>query len=239
MEKKPKVVILCGGKGTRAFPFTEYLPKPMMPIGGSPIIVQLIKSFIHQGYKDFVLASGYRYSVLEDYFDGKDLGANIEILFTGEEANTGERIYKCRDVVGDTFIATYADGLCDIRFSNLLDFHSSHPGLATLVSMPMYSQYGVLTLDNSGQVKRFREKPLINEHWINAGFVVFDKKIFDYWEGNDLEREVFPNLIERDLVYAYRHNGFFKSMDNYKDSLEFEAIIKKGNVPWLAPDLIE
>lgn len=232
-----KVVILCGGKGIRAFPFTNYLPKPMMPIGGSPIIAQLIKSFIHQGFTEFVLAAGYRKAVLEDYFENKNLGATIDIIDTGEDSNTGDRIYNCRDLVGESFIATYADGLCDAPLDALVDYHHTHPGLATMVSVPMYSQYGVLSLAENGQVERFREKPLIQEHWINAGFIVFDKEVFQHWEGSDLEREVFPNLISKKLVYAYRHHGFFKSLDNYKDAVEFEDIVDTGNVPWLAKEI--
>jgi len=232
-----KVIILCGGKGIRAFPFTKYLPKPMMPIGGSPIIAQLIKSFIHQGFNEFILAAGYRKSVLEDYFENKNLGATIEIVDTGEDSNTGDRIYNCRELVGDHFIATYADGLCDVPLHSLVDFHMSHPGLATMVSVPMYSQYGVLSLSDEGKVSCFREKPLIKEHWINAGFIVFDKEVFQHWNGSDLEREVFPNLINNGAAYAYRHHGFFKSMDNYKDAVEFEDIIDAGNVPWFSKEL--
>lgn len=237
-DKSMKVVILCGGKGIRAFPFTNYLPKPMIPIGGSPIIAQLIKSFIHQGFTQFILAAGYRKAVLEDYFEGKDLGgATIDIVDTGEESNTGDRIYSCRGLVGKNFIVTYGDGLCNVPLNKLVDYHHTHQGLATMVSVPMYSQYGVLALSEDGCVELFREKPLIREHWINAGFIVFDKKVFQHWKGSDLEREVLPNLINKRLLYAYRHQGFFKSLDSYKDSVEFEEIVDAGDVPWLAKEI--
>ena len=227
-----KVIILCGGKGTRAFPFTKYLPKPMMPLGGSPIIVQVIKNFIHQGFTNFVLAAGYLKVALDDYFEGKDIGATIQVVDTGEESNTGERVYACREFLGDRFIVTYADGLCDVRLDTLLQFHDEHKGCASIVSVPMRSQYGVLTIADNGKVKEFREKPVIDNHWINAGYIVFNKSVFSTWQGQDLEREVLPNLIYKGLGYSYRHTGFFKSMDGYKDAAEFEELLKSDTVPW-------
>ena len=227
-----KVVILCGGKGIRAFPFTEYLPKPMLPVAGSPIIMHVIKSFLAQGFDEFVLAAGYRKDVLYDYFDRKEFGAKVEIMDTGEETDTGGRVLACREHVGDTFIATYSDGLCDVPLAKLLEFHNSHDGLATITSVSMYSQYGVLDVNSGGKVTALREKPLLREHWINAGFIVFDKKVFDHWEGENLERDVFSHLIENGLVYTYRHNGFFKSLDSYKDQREFEELVTDGVLPW-------
>ena len=163
-----KVVILCGGKGIRSFPFTNYLPKPMMPLRGTPIIVHVIKSFIAQGFNDFVLAAGYRKSVLDDYFEGKDLGARIRVVDTGEDTNTGGRIHACRELLGPRFIATYADGLCDVPLARLVSFHESHGGLATITSVLMASQYGVLSVNKDGQVAQMREKPVVEDHWINA-----------------------------------------------------------------------
>lgn len=217
----------------RAFPFTEYLPKPMLPVGGSPIVVQVIKSFIKQGYTDFLLAAGYRKNVLDDYFEGKDLGADIHVLDTGEEADTAERVFACEEYVDDTFLVTYADGLCDIPIHKLLDFHQSHPGLATITSVPMYSQYGVLDVATDGKVMRLREKPLIREHWINAGFILFDRSVFKHWQGTNMESHVFPHLVSQGLAYTYRHEGFFRSLDSYKDQVEFEKIlIGRGELPW-------
>jgi len=227
-----EVVILCGGKGIRAFPFTEYLPKPMLPVAGSPIIMHVIQSFLAQGFDKFVLAAGYRKDVLYDYFDCKEFGAKVEIIDTGEETDTGGRVLACREHVGDTFIVTYSDGLSDVPLAKLLEFHNSHEGLVTITSVSMYSQYGVLDVNSGGRVLALREKPLLREHWINAGFIVFDKEVFNHWVGENLESEVFPNLIENDLVYTYRHDGFFKSLDSYKDQREFEDLVKDGVLPW-------
>lgn len=231
-----QVVILCGGKGVRSFPFTNYLPKPMMPVGGTPIVVHVIRSFAHQGFTDFVLAAGYRKSVLKDYFEGKDLGVKIQILDTGDDTDTGGRVIACREQIRGTFIVTYSDGLCDVPLARLLEFHRAHGGLATITSVPMYSQYGVMSVANNGKVVELREKPLIDEHWINAGFIVFEPDVFKDWEGENLERQVLPRLIEKGSVYSYRHVGFFKSVDNYKDVMEFEELLDKGGCPWMVKE---
>ena len=230
-----KVVILCGGKGTRAYPFTEYLPKPMLPVDGTPILVQVMRLFASQGIRDFVLSVGYRKEVIEDYFEGKQTEWNVEFVDTGVETNTGGRILGCKDVVGETFFATYADGLANVSLRALLDFHQSHEGLATITTVPLRSQYGTLVTDPSERVLSFREKPVLREHWINAGFFVLDRAVFEHWKGDDLEREVFPNLASKGLVYGHRHDGFFKSMDSYKDQLEFEQLVRSGEAPWMKP----
>jgi glucose-1-phosphate cytidylyltransferase len=228
-----KVVILCGGKGFRSFPFTSYLPKPMMPIGGTPIVVHIIRSFIHQGFKEFILAVGYRKSVLHDYFENKHLGATIEVIDTGDDTDTGGRILACRERIDGTFIATYSDGLCDVPLDGLLEFHRSHNGLVTITSVPMFSQYGVMTVADNGKVEQLREKPVIKEHWINAGFIVVEPAVFDHWEGENLEREILPGLVGKGMVYSYRHAGFFKSVDNYKDVIEFEELLENDLQPWI------
>jgi len=227
-----KVLILCGGTGIRAFPFTEYLPKPMLPVNGSPVIVHIIKSFIAQGFHEFVLAAGHRKNVLDDYFEGKDLGCTIEIVDTGQDADTGRRILACRDRLGDRFIATYGDGLSNLRLRSVLDFHEQHGKLATVTVVPLFTQYGVLEAEPSGRVQRMIEKPTLREHWINIGFMVFEKAVFEHWAGDNLERDVLPNLVEQQQLYMYRHEGFFKSVDSYKDQQDFEELVKQGSVPW-------
>lgn len=231
-----KVVILCGGKGTRAYPFTEYLPKPMLPVDGSPIIVQVMRLFAAQGIRDFVLAAGHRKAVIVDYFDGKYPEWKIDIRDTGEDTDTGGRILACRDVLGDRFFATYADGLADVDLGALVRFHEKSGGLVTITSVPLVSQYGTLGLDGEGRVNEFLEKPVLREHWINAGFFVMEKGVFDRWEGSNLERDVLPRLARSGHVFAYRHDGFFKSMDSYKDQQEFEALVARGSRPWRRAD---
>jgi glucose-1-phosphate cytidylyltransferase len=209
----------------------------MLPLGGTPVIVHIIKNFIRQGFREFILAAGYRKSVLDDYFDGKNFGAKIEIVDTGEDADTGTRVRACRDRLdGEPFVVTYGDGLCDVPLTALVDFHRRHSGLVTITSMPMASQYGVLWVDENGQVERFAEKPLIEHHWINVGFMVFNPEALDHFSGDSLETQIVPDLIKQGQVYSYRHTGFFKSVDSYKDVVEFEEFFNTDadNVPWIA-----
>lgn len=227
-----KVVILCGGKGIRAFPFTEYLPKPMLPVGGSPILVQIIRSFMDQGFSEFVLAAGHRKETLDDYFEGKNLGCSVDIVDTGEDSDTGERIRKCQHLVGEQFMATYGDGLSDVPLQKLVAFHKAHGGMMTVTSVPMFTQYGVLDCDNSGKVVQMREKPTLHDHRINIGFFVMNKTVFNHWQGTNLEKHVMPEMTRMGQLYSYRHDGFFKSVDSYKDQQEFDEIVRTGNIPW-------
>ena len=228
-----KVVILCGGQGVRAFPFTTYMPKPMLPLGGTPVIAHVIRSFVLQGFREIILAAGYRRSVLKDYFDGKDMGASVTVVDTGEETDTGGRVFACRDLVGDDFMVTYGDGLCDVPLDELVGFHHSSERLLTITAVPMLSQYGVMRVEEDAAVSSFGEKPLIRDRWINAGFMVMSRAIFDDWGGDNLERDVIPPLVERGAVQAFRHDGFFKSFDFYKDVLDMDEIIERGEMPWI------
>ena len=228
-----KVLILCGGKGIRAFPFSEYMPKPMMPVGGAPILRQIIRLFVESGFTEFVLAAGHRKRVIDDYFEGKEIGATIEVVDTGENADTGERVMACRDKLGDRFMVTYGDGLSDVPLADLVKFHDGHPGLVTMTCVPLYSQYGVVDIGAAGRVEQIREKPYLKNQWINAGFFVFDKAVFDHWEGRNLESHVLPRLVQMNQLHAFRHEGFFKSLDSYKDQQEFEELIAGQRLPWL------
>jgi glucose-1-phosphate cytidylyltransferase len=193
-----------------------------------------MRTYAAQGHNEFVLALGWRKEVIQDYFDQKSLGWDIQLVDTGLDTDTGGRIQKCAPLLGDTFFATYADGLSDVDLSSLLAFHRSHAGLATLTSVPLVSQYGTLQFDNDGRVHSFREKPVLRDHWINAGFMVFDKEVFNHWHGNSLEREVLPSLLDSGHLYTYRHDGIFKSMDTYKDQQEIEQLYQDGKIRWLA-----
>jgi glucose-1-phosphate cytidylyltransferase len=129
---------------------------------------------------------------------------------------------------------TYSDGLCDVPLRRLVDFHVASEGLATVTCVQMRSQYGMMRLTSAGQVEEIQEKPLMRDHWVNAGFIVFEKEAFDHWRGGSLERDVLPALTERNAVFGYRHDGFFKSVDSYKDVMEFEELMETGETPWIA-----
>ena len=228
-----EVVILCGGKGTRAYPFSEYFPKVMMPIAGTPILIHLMRTFAAQGFNKFVLAAGHRQEVLRDYFHGRFPEWQVNIVDTGSESDTGERIRRCRPHVGRTFFATYGDGLGNVDLHALLRFHRQSGGVASVTAVPLRSQYGTVIFDGLGCVERFQEKPVIPNCWINAGFFVFEQEAFDFWEGRNLEVEVLPALAKRRKLHAYNHHGFWKSMDTSKDQQEMENLYDASCPPWM------
>lgn len=227
-----KVVILCGGKGMRAFPLTELVPKPMVPIGGTPMLVHLMRSFADQGHRDFVLAAGHQQEVIRAHFAEPPDGWHVEVVDTGQETDTGDRLRRCQDHLGERFFVTYGDGLCDVALDSLLDFHISHGGAATVTGVPLACQYGLLDIATSGRIESFREKPILRGHWINAGFMVMERSAFEHWEGTNLERDVLPRLAAAGLAWAFRHDGFFKSLDTLKDQEEFEDLLAAGRQPW-------
>jgi glucose-1-phosphate cytidylyltransferase len=224
-----QVVILAGGRGTRAYPFTEYLPKPMMPVGGKPMLVQIMNLYAAQGHKEFIVSVGHRKEVILDYFAHKAFDLDITIADTGEETDTAGRIHACRGLLRDRFMATYGDGLSDVPIDQLIAFHAASGSLATLTSVPLVSQYGTVEFDADSRVTGFREKPRLVQHWINAGFFVMEREIFQHWNGTNLEREVLPGLVSMGKLSTFRHDGFFKSMDTYKDQQELEEIMLRGD----------
>ncbi len=232
MEDSMEVVILCGGQGTRSYPFTEYFPKVMMPINGTPILIHLMRTYAAQGFTNFVLAAGHRKEILMDYFEGRCSDWNVRIVDTGSGSDTGERIRRCAPHLGKSFFATYGDGLGNIDLHSLARFHRNAGGLATVTSVPLRSQYGTLVFSGDGKVNQFREKPVIKDYWINAGFFVFERSAFDHWEGQNLEVDVLPSLARRGVLFTYQHNGFWKSMDTSKDQQELESLYRNGEVPW-------
>jgi len=232
-----KTVILCGGKGTRSYPFTEYFPKPMMPIGGKPILVHLMHIYARQGFTEFVLAAGHRKEMLFDYFEGRFPEWDTRVVDTGDASDTGERIRLCEPYIGDhPFFATYGDGLGNIDLKALLRFHQERGGLATVTSVPLRSQYGTLEVDERHRVSRFVEKPIIQDYWINAGFFVFQPEVFENWDGTNLEGHVLPRLASQGRLFSFRHRGFWKSMDTSKDQQEMERLLQTGEPPWAGID---
>ena len=196
--ERMKVVILCGGKGTRSYPFTEYFPKVMMPINGTPILVHLMRTYASQGFTDFVLAGGHRIEMLFDYFDGRFADWNVKIVDTGDDADTGDRILRCGALCRRAL-------LCDLRRrpgrprpACAARRRTSAPaGWPRSPRCPLRSQYGLVVFDENDKVRRFEEKPLIRDYWINAGFFVFEKHAFEQWHGHNLEQEVLPDFARR------------------------------------------
>ena len=228
-----RTLVLCGGKGTRAHPHTAELPKPLLEVAGQPILRHVLDIYAAQGHTDFVLAAGFRADLVEAFADSLPSDWKVEVVDSGEDTNTGGRVSACRDRLGPTSFVTYGDGVGDVDLDALLAFHHGHAGAATVTTVPLPSQYGTLDVAADGRVERFREKPVLAEHWINAGFFVLDERAFDRWAGDDLERDVLPALGEAGELYAFRHAGFWKSLDTYKDALELTALCEtRGAPPW-------
>lgn len=253
-----KVVILCGGQGTRLREETEYRPKPLVEVGGKPILWHIMKTYAHYGYCDFVLCLGYRGNMIKEYFlnyeamnndftislergrqiqyydSHEDHDFQVTLVDTGADTMTGGRVKRVeRYVDGDTFMVTYGDGLADIDIGRLLEFHRAHGKLATVTSIRPVSRFGVLDVQSDGLVKRFAEKPQA-EGWVNAGFFVFHRRVFDYFDGDAciMEQEPLERLAADNQMVAYRHEGFFYAMDTYR---EYEALNKmwdSGRAPW-------
>lgn len=228
-----KTVILCGGRGTRLGEHGRSVPKALIQIGGKPIIWHLLSIYSHYGVKDFVLCLGYLGDEIREYFEQLDHLWNVECVETGLDTNTGGRLKKVQPLVRgeEDFFVTYGDGLADVDISGLLSFHRHHGKAATITTVHPYSNFGLVDIDPLDRVVRFREKPLLAD-WINGGFFVFGQQIFDVLgEDNVLEREPFEALAERGEMLAYKHEGFWKCMDTFKDNLEFEDIWNQ-TAPW-------
>jgi len=250
-----KVVILCGGKGTRLREETEFKPKPLIEIGGKPILWHIMKIYSHFGYKDFILCLGYKGHLIKDYFlkhkamfsdftlhtsEGKEEYHNNEsdnwkITFaeTGLETNTGGRIKKIQKYIdGDSFFLTYGDGVADINIKELLEHHQNKGRIATLTSIQPMSRFGVLEFDSNHSVASFKEKPKL-DGWINAGFFVLNKKIFDYLEENSVfEQEPLRNLAKDRQLTAYSHKGYWECMDTYRDFEMLNKFWNEGKAFW-------
>ncbi|HEY9142335.1 MAG TPA: glucose-1-phosphate cytidylyltransferase [Bryobacteraceae bacterium] len=253
-----KVVVLCGGLGTRLREETEFRPKPLVEIGGRPILWHIMKTYATYGFREFVLCLGYRGNMIKDYFlnyeamnndftmclgqkshihyDGchEEQGFQVTLADTGQESMTGGRVKRIRKYVeDDTFLLTYGDGLTDANLANIVEFHKSHGKLATVTAVRPFSRFGSVTLDPDGQIEQFEEKPQ-SESWISAGFMVFNRGVFDYIDGDDciLERETLERLAAGGELMAYRHNGFFYAMDTYREYQYLNELWKDGKAPW-------
>ena len=228
-----RTVILCGGRGTRAWPATAEIPKPMLEIGGRPVLEHVMEIYARQGYVDFMLATGYKGDVIAEWADTLTHGWSVECLDTGDDADTGDRLRACAQRLGEPFLATYGDGLGNVDVAAVEHRHRDHGGGATVTVVPLPSQYGTLDIDDSGRVTAFREKPVLRDHWINAGFFAFDADAIANTPGASLERDVLPALGRAGSLYVYRHEGFWKSMDTHKEVVELNALAEKEGHPWL------
>ncbi len=253
-----KVVILCGGQGTRLREETEYRPKPLVMVGQRPILWHIMKLYAHYGYRDFVLCLGYRGWMIKEYFLNYEalnndfriqLGRETQIDYlgrhgeqdfsvtladTGQDSMTGGRVRRVDSYVdGDTFMVTYGDGLSDVDIGALMAFHKSHGKLATITAVQPSSRFGILTLSDEGRVTSFAEKPKM-DGWASSGFFVFNRKVFDYLDSDQciLEREPLEQLTAEGQLMTYRHLGFFYAMDTYREYQVLNEMWDGGKPPW-------
>lgn len=230
MAWKPKVVILCGGLGTRLREETEVKPKPLVEVGGKPILWHIMKLYAARGFTDFILCLGYKGDMIREYFS-KHNGEkwNIQFTDTGENTNSGGRIKRVQKLVdGDYFLATYGDGVSDLDMNDSIKFHLAHGKIATMTGVHPWSKYGKVVTDKSGLVTHFVEKPILEDR-INGGFFVFSRKFFDYLGDNDvLEAEPFAKLVKEKQIMLYAYDGFWHCLDTYKDKLDLETMWQAG-----------
>lgn len=252
-----KGLILAGGLGTRLREETEFKPKPMVEVGGRPIIWHIMKNLSTQGLNEFTIATGYKGESIKDYFLNYhsrnndvtlNLGTNSSVIHhglhgesdwrvtianTGELTMTGGRVYRSlKYLEGDRFLCTYGDGLADINLKELMDFHLAHGKKATVTTVQPLSRFGVMDVDSNGVVTQFREKPIM-DGWVNAGFFIFESSIVDYLDENCiLEQEPLAKLAAEGELVAYRHHGFWQPMDTLRESIFLNEMWSEDRAPW-------
>ena len=254
-----KVVLLAGGFGTRISEESQNKPKPMVDIGGQPILWHIMKEYAYYGYTDFIICAGYKQQVIKqwfsDYFlrnsdvtfdftNGSDMTIHeshlepwkVTVVDTGLNTMTGGRIKRIQQYVGnEPFLMTYGDGVCDVDISKLVAFHQKHGKIATLTAVMQDQSKGVLDIGGDNAVKSFREKSITDGAPINAGYMVLNPEIFDYIEGDQtvFEKEPLEKLAQEGQLMSYMHKGFWQCMDNIRERDMLEKLIAAGKAPWM------
>ncbi len=251
-----KTVILCGGFGSRLQEETTVIPKPMVEIGGQPILWHIMNIYASGGFKEFVVALGYKANIIKQYFlnyhylrnslsidlgsghvsvhDGHLDGWTVDLIDSGIETQTGGRIKRLAPWIrGEPFLLTYGDGVADINIRELVRFHQKHGKLATVTAVRPPARFGGLRFDGD-LVTEFVEKPQIGEGWINGGFFVLGSQVLDYIEGDQMifEREPLERLAKDGQLVAYRHEGFWQCMDTLRDVRSLQGLWESGRAPW-------
>lgn len=253
-----KVVILAGGLGTRISEESHMKPKPMIEIGGMPILWHIMKEYSFYGYNEFIICAGYRQHMIKEYFadyylhrsditfdfsvDNKMIIHNniaepwkVTIVDTGLNTMTGGRIKRVQDYIGnETFMLTYGDGVCDVNIRKLEEFHRSHGKYGTITAINVNQRFGVLDITESGAINEFREKSRDDISVVNGGYMIFEPRIFDLLKDDTtvFEKEPLETLAAEGQLMAYRHMGFWQCMDTQRDKLKLEELWDSGNAPW-------
>ena len=250
-----KVVILAGGLGTRLSEETHLRPKPMVEIGGKPILWHIMKFYSHFGLNEFIICAGYKSNVIKDYFSNYflynsditfDLSNNeieihsnksenwkVTVVDTGLATMTGGRLLRVKDYINSDFCFTYGDGLSNVDINSLIKFHKSKKCIATLTAVQTPERFGNLHFGNSDKIVNFSEKPEAHDNWINGGFFVLSKDIFDYIDGDEtvFEKNTLEKLSTEENLFALKHNGFWHAMDKLSDKVYLEKLWSESP-PW-------
>ena len=229
-----KAVILAGGYGTRISEESDLIPKPLIEIGGKPILWHIMKIYLAHKIDDFVICLGYKGEKIKEYFEQFDSKLwNVQLIDTGLNTMTGGRLKRIQDKIDDTFCVTYGDGLSDVNLNNLISFHKEKKSLATLTAIHPPERFGVLNLSGD-YVKEFHEKHTGESSWINGGFFVFEPEIFDYLQNDStvLERAPLETLAKEQKLAAFKHNGFWHPMDTLRDKKHLEDLLASEKAPW-------
>ncbi len=253
-----KVLILAGGLGSRLSEETNFKPKPMVEIGGYPILWHIMKIYSYYGFNDFVILTGYKSHIIKEYFVNYyqrysditvDMVTNsvsvhktrqepwkVTMLYTGQNTMTGSRIKKAADYIGqEPFLLTYGDGVCDVNIRQLIDEHQKSGKLMTMTAVKPSGRFGALVIDSENTITSFMEKPQGDGAWINGGFFVCQPQVLDYiGPGNEVifERDPLEQLAEEGQLHAFKHEGFWQPMDTLKDKIQLTHMWENGTAPW-------
>lgn len=230
-----KVVILAGGFGTRLSEYTDTIPKPMVPIGGKPILEHIMRIYAKYGHNEFIIALGYKGIIIKDYFRKLKKNWKIDLIDTGVSTQTGGRVKRLKKYLkNQTFFLTYGDGLCDVNINKLLKFHQKKKKIITVTAVRPPARFGSLLIKKN-EVKEFNEKVIKGNNWINGGFFVVEPGIFKYLNGDKeiFEKKPLELLANKNQFSAYKHEKFWQCMDHKVDKDRLDEMCKKKITPWL------